>query len=262
MGGELRVAGCSCTCPVAEGTAGGGVCRGVEGEGGLRGSWELPSARWWRVWGRRTGSGAELASSLGTTFLRLDGRALQASSLAERDKIQPRTRGGGQSPELMSPSKAVAGPARVGEAVPGHRRRPHACRPGRNYTVANVEKGLLEVQRMSCAGMKLSCQLKIHSCLWTATEVSAQRAGQSPRRAAPSDSPWGPGSAPRNAGNLETSGFPVTPARTRAAPEQCQQPATLQQCLPMGSSTHLSLAGDWGSGTECQVQGPSRGDPQ
>ncbi|ELK02289.1 Leucine-rich repeat serine/threonine-protein kinase 1 [Pteropus alecto] len=40
----------------------------------------------------------------------------------------------------------------------------------RNYTVANTEKGLLEVQRMSCAGMKLSCQLKVHSCLWTATE--------------------------------------------------------------------------------------------
>ncbi|XP_012588205.1 PREDICTED: leucine-rich repeat serine/threonine-protein kinase 1 isoform X2 [Condylura cristata] len=40
----------------------------------------------------------------------------------------------------------------------------------RNYTVVNTEKGLLEVQHMSCAGMKLSCQLKIQSSLWTATE--------------------------------------------------------------------------------------------
>lgn len=42
----------------------------------------------------------------------------------------------------------------------------------RNYTVVNTEKGLLEVQRMSCAGMKLSCQLKVQSSLWTATEVT------------------------------------------------------------------------------------------
>ncbi|XP_053437826.1 leucine-rich repeat serine/threonine-protein kinase 1 isoform X2 [Nycticebus coucang] len=40
----------------------------------------------------------------------------------------------------------------------------------RNYTVVNTEKGLLEVQRMSCPGMKLSCQLKVQSSLWTATE--------------------------------------------------------------------------------------------
>ncbi|XP_020819364.1 leucine-rich repeat serine/threonine-protein kinase 1 isoform X1 [Phascolarctos cinereus] len=40
----------------------------------------------------------------------------------------------------------------------------------RNYTVVNTEKGLIEVQRMSCLGMKLSCQLKIQSALWTATE--------------------------------------------------------------------------------------------
>ncbi|XP_006872218.1 PREDICTED: leucine-rich repeat serine/threonine-protein kinase 1 [Chrysochloris asiatica] len=42
----------------------------------------------------------------------------------------------------------------------------------RNYTVVNTEKGLLEVQRMSCAGMRLSCQLKVQSSLWTATENS------------------------------------------------------------------------------------------
>ncbi|XP_037001810.2 leucine-rich repeat serine/threonine-protein kinase 1 isoform X1 [Artibeus jamaicensis] len=40
----------------------------------------------------------------------------------------------------------------------------------RNYTVVNTEKGLLEVQRMGCAGMKLSCQLKVQNSLWTATE--------------------------------------------------------------------------------------------
>uniref|UniRef100_A0A8C6QHT0 Leucine-rich repeat serine/threonine-protein kinase 1 n=2 Tax=Nannospalax galili TaxID=1026970 RepID=A0A8C6QHT0_NANGA len=40
----------------------------------------------------------------------------------------------------------------------------------RNYTVVNTEKGLLEVQRMTCAGMKLSCQLKVQSSVWTATE--------------------------------------------------------------------------------------------
>ncbi|XP_066094861.1 leucine-rich repeat serine/threonine-protein kinase 1 isoform X2 [Saccopteryx bilineata] len=40
----------------------------------------------------------------------------------------------------------------------------------RNYTVVNTEKGLLEVQRMACAGMQLSCQLKVQSSLWTATE--------------------------------------------------------------------------------------------
>ncbi|MBN3288139.1 LRRK1 kinase, partial [Polyodon spathula] len=40
----------------------------------------------------------------------------------------------------------------------------------RNYTVVNIEKGLVEVQRMACRGMKLSCQLKIENVLWTATE--------------------------------------------------------------------------------------------
>ncbi|XP_048225127.1 LOW QUALITY PROTEIN: leucine-rich repeat serine/threonine-protein kinase 1 [Perognathus longimembris pacificus] len=40
----------------------------------------------------------------------------------------------------------------------------------RNYTVVNTEKGLLEVQRMPCPGMKLSCQLKVQNTLWTATE--------------------------------------------------------------------------------------------
>ncbi|KAM6202380.1 leucine-rich repeat serine/threonine-protein kinase 1 [Rhynchocyon petersi] len=40
----------------------------------------------------------------------------------------------------------------------------------RNYTVVNTEKGLLEVQKLSCAGMRLSCQLKVQSSLWTATE--------------------------------------------------------------------------------------------
>ncbi|KYO21001.1 leucine-rich repeat serine/threonine-protein kinase 1 isoform B [Alligator mississippiensis] len=40
----------------------------------------------------------------------------------------------------------------------------------RNYTVVNTEKGLIEVERMSCPGMKLCCQLKVQRALWTATE--------------------------------------------------------------------------------------------
>uniref|UniRef100_A0A8I5R1G4 non-specific serine/threonine protein kinase n=1 Tax=Papio anubis TaxID=9555 RepID=A0A8I5R1G4_PAPAN len=40
----------------------------------------------------------------------------------------------------------------------------------RNYTVVNTEKGLMEVQRMSCPGMKVSCQLQVQRSLWTATE--------------------------------------------------------------------------------------------
>lgn len=78
-------------------------------------------------------------------------------------------------------------PPRPPQARPGWERRSPATAAdrmpvaGRNYTVANVEKGLLEVQRMSCAGMALSCQLKVHGCLWTATEVSAQHRGPAPR---------------------------------------------------------------------------------
>ena len=36
--------------------------------------------------------------------------------------------------------------------------------------MVNTEKGLLEVQRMTCPGMKLSCQLKVQSSVWIATE--------------------------------------------------------------------------------------------
>lgn len=43
--------------------------------------------------------------------------------------------------------------------------------------MVNTEKGLMEVQRMSCAGMKLSCQLKVQNSLWTATEVRAPKQG-------------------------------------------------------------------------------------
>lgn len=58
--------------------------------------------------------------------------------------------------------------------------------------MVNTEKGLLEVQRVSCAGMKLSCQLKVQSSLWTATEVSAHRAGLTLTQATPErGSPWG-----------------------------------------------------------------------
>ncbi|XP_039628634.1 leucine-rich repeat serine/threonine-protein kinase 1 [Polypterus senegalus] len=40
----------------------------------------------------------------------------------------------------------------------------------RKYTVVNIEKGVEEVKKMPCSGMKLSCQLKIANTLWTATE--------------------------------------------------------------------------------------------
>lgn len=46
----------------------------------------------------------------------------------------------------------------------------HGKEESRNYTVVNTEKGLLEVQRMGCPGMRLSCQIKVQNSLWTATE--------------------------------------------------------------------------------------------
>lgn len=41
----------------------------------------------------------------------------------------------------------------------------------RNYSVVNVEKGQVEVKRMSCAGSRISCQMKMGNILWMATEV-------------------------------------------------------------------------------------------
>ncbi|XP_069384545.1 leucine-rich repeat serine/threonine-protein kinase 1 isoform X2 [Paralichthys olivaceus] len=40
----------------------------------------------------------------------------------------------------------------------------------RNYSVVNVEKGQLEVKRMSCPGGRISCQMKMCNTLWMATE--------------------------------------------------------------------------------------------
>ncbi|KAM4602503.1 leucine-rich repeat serine/threonine-protein kinase 1 [Polymixia lowei] len=40
----------------------------------------------------------------------------------------------------------------------------------RNYSVVNVEKGQVEVKRMSCPGTRLSCQMKMDNTLWIATE--------------------------------------------------------------------------------------------
>ncbi|XP_026149127.1 leucine-rich repeat serine/threonine-protein kinase 1 isoform X3 [Mastacembelus armatus] len=40
----------------------------------------------------------------------------------------------------------------------------------RNYTVVNVEKGQVEVKRMSCPGSRISCQMKMCNTLWMATE--------------------------------------------------------------------------------------------
>ncbi|KAM9765342.1 leucine-rich repeat serine/threonine-protein kinase 1 [Menidia menidia] len=40
----------------------------------------------------------------------------------------------------------------------------------RNYSVVNVEKGQVEVKRMSCPGSRISCQMKMRNSLWMATE--------------------------------------------------------------------------------------------
>ncbi|KAF0043650.1 hypothetical protein F2P81_004987 [Scophthalmus maximus] len=40
----------------------------------------------------------------------------------------------------------------------------------RNYSVVNVEKGQVEVKRMSCPGSRISCQMKMCNTLWVATE--------------------------------------------------------------------------------------------
>ncbi|XP_076011527.1 leucine-rich repeat serine/threonine-protein kinase 1 isoform X2 [Genypterus blacodes] len=40
----------------------------------------------------------------------------------------------------------------------------------RSYSVANVEKGQVEVKRMSCPGSRISCQMKMGNTLWMATE--------------------------------------------------------------------------------------------
>ncbi|XP_058485313.1 leucine-rich repeat serine/threonine-protein kinase 1 [Solea solea] len=40
----------------------------------------------------------------------------------------------------------------------------------RNYSVVNVEKGQVEVKRMSCPGGRISCQMKMSNTLWISTE--------------------------------------------------------------------------------------------
>ncbi|XP_040888792.1 leucine-rich repeat serine/threonine-protein kinase 1 isoform X2 [Toxotes jaculatrix] len=40
----------------------------------------------------------------------------------------------------------------------------------RNYSVVNVDKGQVEVKRMSCPGSRISCQMKMCNTLWMATE--------------------------------------------------------------------------------------------
>ncbi|XP_029977672.1 leucine-rich repeat serine/threonine-protein kinase 1-like isoform X3 [Sphaeramia orbicularis] len=40
----------------------------------------------------------------------------------------------------------------------------------RNYSVVNVDSGLMEVKRMSCPGAKISCQIKLGNSVWIATE--------------------------------------------------------------------------------------------
>ncbi|XP_059808596.1 leucine-rich repeat serine/threonine-protein kinase 1 isoform X2 [Hypanus sabinus] len=40
----------------------------------------------------------------------------------------------------------------------------------RNYSVVNIDKGLIEVDHISCPGVGLSCQVKLQTALWTATK--------------------------------------------------------------------------------------------
>ncbi|XP_078283417.1 leucine-rich repeat serine/threonine-protein kinase 1 [Rhinoraja longicauda] len=40
----------------------------------------------------------------------------------------------------------------------------------RNYSVVNIDKGVMEVDHISCPGVGLSSQLKLHTTLWTATK--------------------------------------------------------------------------------------------
>ncbi|KAM4596959.1 leucine-rich repeat serine/threonine-protein kinase 1 [Fundulus diaphanus] len=46
----------------------------------------------------------------------------------------------------------------------------HGDNDDRNYSVVNVEKGQVEVKRMSCPGSRISCQMKMRNSLWMATE--------------------------------------------------------------------------------------------
>lgn len=41
----------------------------------------------------------------------------------------------------------------------------------RNYSIVNVEKGNMEVKRISCPGSRISCQMKMGNTLWMTTEV-------------------------------------------------------------------------------------------
>ncbi|TWW67039.1 Leucine-rich repeat serine/threonine-protein kinase 1 [Takifugu flavidus] len=40
----------------------------------------------------------------------------------------------------------------------------------RNYSIVNVEKGNMEVKRISCPGSRISCQMKMGNTLWMTTE--------------------------------------------------------------------------------------------
>lgn len=50
--------------------------------------------------------------------------------------------------------------------------------------MVNIDKGLIEVDHISCPGAGLSCQLKFHTALWTATKVSIVEHQSSQRRLA------------------------------------------------------------------------------
>lgn len=84
--------------------------------------------------------------------------------------------------------------------------------------MVNTEKGLMEVQRMSCAGMKLSCQLKVQNSLWTATEVTASMQGSHRGGQHRAQSAGAPDLANRNTPCPGTCDYQITPARTCETP--------------------------------------------
>lgn len=134
--------------------------------------------------------------------------------------------------------------------------------------MVNTEKGLMEVQRMSCAGMKLSCQLKVQNSLWTATEVNAPRRalihpGRSPCRV------FGRGAeggeevrdlAKRNTGCPGTWVYQITPARTCETPRAV--PAALRRSsravCPQRHRPALSLRVTWTQSREVSDAGSPR----
>lgn len=97
----------------------------------------------------------------------------------------------------------------------------------RNYTVVNTEKGLMEVQRMCCPGMKVSCQLQVQRSLWTATEVSTAHWVQ----------PW------VGATFIKIQNFQITPSASPRSPQVMPGAPRSSSLSPGAAQPCLLLAG-------------------